>query len=121
MSYGRNVLIDHQYMIENHKLDKINEIKDLGVTFDTKLKFKAHINDKVNRAFSVLGVINRNFKYMPIDTFVMLYKAMVRPHLEYANLVWYPYRKEEINKLERVQRRATKLVSSLKKYHMKID
>ena len=62
----------------------------------------------------MLGVINRNFKYMAIDTFVMLYKAMVRPHLEYTNLVWYPYRKEEINKLEKVQRRATKMVPSLK-------
>ena len=91
-------------------MKKINEIKDLGVILDTKLKFKTYINDKVNKAFSVLGVIN-----MAMDAFVMLYKSMVRPHLEYANLVWNPYRKEEINKLESVQRKATKLVFSLKK------
>ena len=44
----------------------------------------------------------------------MLYKSMVRPHLEYTNLVWHPYRKEDTNKLEKMQRRATKLVSALK-------
>ena len=61
-----------------------------------------------------MGVINRNFKYMKKNTFILLYKSMVRPHLEYANLVWHPYRKEDINKLEKVQRRATKLVPSLR-------
>ena len=114
ISIGRNATIDFQYKIDDYELEKIYEIKDLGVTFDSKLKFTAHINDKVNKAFSVLGVINRNFKYMERNTFIMLYKSMVRPHLEYANLVWHPYRKDEINKLEKVQRRATKLVSSLK-------
>jgi hypothetical protein len=44
-------------------------MKDVGVTFDSKLKFAAHINEKVNKAFSVLGVINRNFKYMEILSF----------------------------------------------------
>jgi hypothetical protein len=114
ISIGRNATIDFQYKIDDYELEKLYEIKDLGVTFDSKLKFTAHINDKVNKAFSVLGVINRNFKYMERNTFIMLYKSMVRPHLEYANLVWHPYRKDEINKLEKVQRRATKLVSSLK-------
>lgn len=90
------------------------KIKDLGVLFDSCLKFDSHIDEKINKAFSVLGVINRNFKYMDIQTFIMLYKSMVRPHLEYANLVWFPYKKELIRKIERVQRRATKLIPSIK-------
>ena len=39
---------------------------------------------KVNKAYSVLGLIYRNFKYMSSDTLVMLYKTSVRSHLEYT-------------------------------------
>ena len=39
-------------------------------------KFDHHINEKVNKAYSVLGLIYRNFKYMSSDTFVMLYKTL---------------------------------------------
>ena len=39
---------------------------------------------------------------------------MVRPHLEYANSVWCPYKKGDIEDIEKVQKRATKLVISLK-------
>ena len=45
----------------------------------------------------------------------MLYKALVRPHVEYANLIWSPYKKGDIETIEKVQKRATKLVISLKK------
>jgi len=45
----------------------------------------------------------------------MLYKAMVRPDVEYANAIWSPYKKGEIEAIEKVQKRATKLVISLKK------
>ena len=51
---------------------------------------------------------------MDKDTFILLYKAMVRPHLEYANSVWCPYKKGDIEDIEKVQKRATKLVISLK-------
>ena len=44
----------------------------------------------------------------------MFYKALVRSHLEYANVVWCPYKKGDISVVERVQRRAAKLVNSIK-------
>jgi len=44
----------------------------------------------------------------------MLYKALVRSNLEYANVVGSPYKKCNIYVLEGVQRRATKLINSIK-------
>ena len=40
---------------------------------------------------------------------------MVRPHLEYANSVWFPHKSRDIKEIEKVQKRATKLVINLKK------
>ena len=52
---------------------------------------------------------------MDKSTLVLLYKAIVRPHLEYANSVWCPFNKGDIENIEKVQKRATKLIISLKK------
>ena len=48
-------------------------------------------------------------------TFILLYKALVRPHVEYANSVWSPYKKGDIDAIEKIQKRATKLVVSIRK------
>ena len=48
-------------------------------------------------------------------TFILLYKALVRPHVEYANSVWSPYKKGDIEAIEKIQKRATKLVISIRK------
>ena len=95
-------------------MERGEKIKDLGVWFDEKLTFKDHINDKINVAYLMLGLIKRNFKYVTIPTFVMLYKSMVRSHLDYCCSVWTPYRKGDIEALEKVQRRATKMLPALK-------
>ena len=94
--------------MKDTRLDKMEEIKDLGVTFDTGLKFENHIHDKINKANSMLGIIKRNFKKMPMYANVMLYKGLVRSHLEYASSVWSPHLKKYIEQIERVQMRATK-------------
>ena len=58
----------------------------------------------------MLGIIKRAFKHRDKETMLKLYKAFVRPHLEYANVVWCPFLKRQSVTIERVQRRATRLM-----------
>ncbi|VDI27072.1 Hypothetical predicted protein [Mytilus galloprovincialis] len=94
-------------------LSTVNEEKDLGVTFESNLKFEKHISDIYNKAQRVLSLIHHSFDYMDQDMFLTIYKSIVRPLLEYATCVWSPYLKKDIRKLESVQRRATKLVKNI--------
>ena len=57
----------------------------------------------------MLAIINRNFKYVDKESFISLYKSMVRSHLEYADSVWSPHKVGLIEELEKVQKRATKI------------
>ncbi len=82
-----NVKTEATYMMGPSQLESVDNMKDLGVIFDANLKFTDHINDKVNKAYGMLGIIKRNFRGMSRNCLVMLYKAMVRSHLEYANNV----------------------------------
>jgi len=119
MSYTSRLSIDTAYHINNtdsvSNIQKVDQIKDLGILYDSHLTFQDHIQEKINKAYSMIGLIKRNFIHMDSRTFIMLYKALVRPHVEYANSIWSPYKKGDIEAIEKVQKRATKLVISLKK------
>ena len=52
---------------------------------------------------------------MDEHTFILLYKSMVRPHVKFANSVWCPYKIDDLKEIEKIQKRATKLVIKLKK------
>jgi len=117
VSYERHVT-DYQYHM-NHcwsdiALEKLSDIADLGVNFDDKLSFKDHITDKTNKAYGVLGIIKHNLDNLYTDAFLMLYKSMVRSHLEYAGALWNPNRNGDIKRLEKVQMRATKSVNNVR-------
>jgi hypothetical protein len=92
------------------KLEHIDCIKDLGVQIESDLSFNTHIYDKIKIAYKMLGIINRNFKDMDTITFILLYKSLVRSHVEYAGVVWNPYQMTLIRDLEKVQKRATKML-----------
>jgi len=74
-------------------------------------KWLIDCKEKINKAYSMLGLIKRNFIYL---TFVTLYKSLVRCDLEYANSIWNTHRQGLIKDLEKVQMRATKLVLTVK-------
>jgi len=114
VSYGRNVDHSYSYHINNVELEKLDSIIDLGVHFDSQLKFDDHMDEKINKAYSFLGIIKRNFTYLSMDAFITLYKSLVRPHLEYAVQAWSPYLIAYIKKIEKVQMRATKQITCIK-------
>ena len=80
-------------------------MKDLGIIMDNKMTFKAHINQVVSRAKSALGLVKRFVKgfYCPYVT-KSLYTSLVRPVLEYASVVWSPYKACDISRIESVQK-----------------
>ena len=107
-------LSDGFYNLDQRKLKIVEIEKDLGVHIDNKLTFEEHINLIVKKANSLLGMIRRSFVHLDATMFKQLYVSIVRPHLEYAAPVWNPHVKKMIILLENVQRRATKLLTSLK-------
>ena len=86
MRFGKHVKDDCEYTcnILNQKLEGCNLTKDLGVVFDSSLKFDIHIYKIINKAFSTLGLISRNFNglIMNYESFLLLYKSLVRSNLE---------------------------------------
>ena len=87
--------------------------KDLGVLVSYDLKVEQQCDKAAKKAMRVLGMIKRSFKKLDEESLRTLYCTYVRPHLEYCIQAWLPYLKKDINKLEKVQRRATKLIPRL--------
>ena len=106
-----------QYFVYNNgnltTLTETNSEKDLGVYFDEQLSFDIHVNFCVERATRLLGLIHRSFCGLNSNAYVTIYKTIVRSGLEYANSIWHPIFKRQSIVIENVQRRATKLISTI--------
>ncbi len=87
--------------------------KDLGVLIDDKLSFDEHISQAVKRANTKLAMIRRTFTHLDKNMLVQLYTSLVRPILEYGNVIWSAHLQSHINQLEGVQHRATKMLSTI--------
>ena len=88
--------------------------KDLGIWFQNNLKFDEHINYVVNRSNRLVGLIKRTFKSIDKNSFLTVYKSLIRSVLDYGGGVYYPYTKKNIQFIENVQRRSTRIVPELK-------
>ena len=102
MHYGVNNP-SYEYLMNDQVLIDTEEERYLGVTIHKSLKPSCHIAHCVKRANQILGMIRRSFQYKDIKT-MLLYKSMVRPHLEYAVPAWCPNKMSDIKPLEGVQR-----------------
>ena len=95
-------------------LKSTDEEKDLGVVVDNQLKFSSHCDKIVNTANKLLGIMRRAFSFLDRTTFSLVYKGIIRPVIEYASTVYSPLLMKDVNKLESIQRRATKMVIGMK-------
>ena len=76
--------------------------KDLGVTINANMKVSEQCRIAASQGNQILGMIRRNITYKEKGLIVPLYRAIVRPHLEYFIHAWRPYLRKEIDMLEKV-------------------
>ncbi|CAM5150473.1 unnamed protein product [Natator depressus] len=109
------------YKLGTHQLEVTEEEKDLGVLIDHRMTMSCQCDMAVKKANVVLGWIRRGISSRDKEVLVPLYKALVRPHLEYCVQFWSPMFKKDEFKLEQVQRRATRMIRKKKTCLMKGD
>ena len=93
----------------NMSFQSAEEERDLAVLIDNKLKFHSHCQNQAAKANKVLGLIKRSVTSRQQKVIKKLYTALVFRHLELAMLVTSTHFKCDMEILEKVQRRATKL------------
>ncbi|CAM5083385.1 unnamed protein product [Natator depressus] len=101
------------YKLGTHQLEVTEEKKDLGVLVDHRMTMSRQYDMAVKKANAVLGCIRRGISSRDKEVLVPLYKALVRPHLEYCVQFWSPMFKKDEFKLEQVQRRATRMIRGM--------
>ena len=91
-------------------------MRDLGITYDSNLKFDTYIANITSRAYQRIGLIFRGFVSRNTDLLTRAYITYVRPILEYCTCIWSPYLLGDIRKIENVQRYFTRRLFPGSKY-----
>ncbi|PKU44190.1 reverse hypothetical protein [Limosa lapponica baueri] len=105
--------VRHQYRLGVDLLEPSSEEKDLGVLVDSKMPMSKQCALVARKANRILGCVGKSVVSRSREVILPLYSAVVRPQLEYCIQFWAPQFKRDRELLERVQRRATKMIQGL--------
>ncbi|CAM5108054.1 unnamed protein product, partial [Natator depressus] len=106
---------NYTYNMMGANLATTNQEKDLGVIVDSSLKMSMHCAAAVKKAIRMLGIIKKGIENKTETILLPLYRSMVCSHLEYCIQMWSPRLKKDILALEKVPKRATKMIRGLER------
>ena len=101
---------------------KVKDQKHLGPILDSSLSFGKHLNEKIIKAKNNVGILKHLSKFLPVKTLDQMYKALVRSHLDYCDIIYHiPSHQNQaplgitlhslMEKVERIQYQAALAVS----------
>ena len=96
--------------LNDYCVPSCDTVSDLGVFLTSDLKPSVHCKNAASRGQRMLTLFKITFKYLQPSVLTKLYKAFVRPLLEYCCCAWCPFHVKDIDALEKVQRRMTRLL-----------
>ena len=102
-----------EYTANGKILGSVDEQMDLGVHVHRSLKVATQVDRVVKKAYGVLAFIGRGIEFRSHEVMLQLYKTLVRPNLEYCVQFWSPHYRKDVEALERVQRRFTRMLPGM--------
>ena len=112
MHFGRNNQ-EHEYFLGNSTLNSTKAEKDVGVIVQENLKFDQHCKKVVNKCNQIIGQVWRSFENKEPGIMLDIYHTYILPHIDYGISVWYPHLQRDIDMLESIQRRFTKMITGM--------
>ena len=113
--------LEPRYQIEDIKTGTMNPLsrsdceRDLGVSVASDLSWSVHIRTITCRANRILGQLKNTFTCRDTNLWCKIYTSLVRPHLEFAVQAWCPFLLQDIEMIEKVQKRALRIPHELRK------
>ncbi|KAG6460079.1 hypothetical protein O3G_MSEX011756 [Manduca sexta] len=99
----------YEYKVGEEPMQRVSQVRDLGVLVSTELSFREHIRNICKKAYRNLGLVLRQSQgFTNITTIKVLYDALVRSHLEHSAVIWAPHETKYSVMLERVQNKFTR-------------
>ena len=109
---AQEVIFSRKYTKEDHPLIYSNDIpvtqttvqKHIGMYLDEKLNYNTHIKEKLSKVYKGIGLLRNVSNKLPRQALVTIYKAFIKPHLDYGDIVYdKPDNETFINKIEKAQ------------------
>lgn len=97
----------------NNNLEITSSLNILGVTFDSRLSLECHVKEIAHKASLKISALRRMKSFLDAKGLLTLYKAQVRSSLEYASLAWMSCSRTHLLLLDKVQRRAERLIADV--------
>ena len=114
ISSSRLVSVGPAYKVGIYTLPIVSQFTDLGVSYDDHLNFLPHISKIVKKAAGRAKCILKCFASRDKLLLTRAFCTFVRPLLEFSSIIWSPYFKKDIYKIEAVQRSFTKAIGNLR-------
>ncbi len=108
----KNILSDPEILIGDQKIKRVSQKEFLGVIVDENLNWHKHIDTQCKKISKNIALLRRAKKYTTENGLITLYNSLVLPYFTYCSTVWHQGNITHIDKLQKLQKRAARIITS---------